>query len=472
MQDNVTELFWSKEPICAEGREFLVERGLSIPEATRKGVCSKDGVIYFLFTRNGEVVRWKGRSMKDKKKQFFSKLNLEDETSFQMPFFSHSTVPPLSYLIITEGEFDCIALSQLGASNCVSLPNGAASVETSFRNNFEFLQQFELIYIAFDMDKAGEEAAKKAMTLIPPSKYRRICFPCKDANDWLINYEPESKDLEALMLSAKKIESQNFLDIENVPDHYFKKIETGARSGWKKLDDMLGGFRKGEVTVLTADTGAGKSTFTINLFMSLASQGYKIWINSYEMDPRIVFRKMCSHILSKKIKFFTFSDSEIEQCKKWLKEKRCYINASTASVNINSLRSLFEIASIIYNIDYILLDHLDYIYAGGKKSSVLENIDEAMREIHVLAMEFKVGVILVAHPKQIPANEELTMAHIKGSSAIKQYADNIIILTRMSRKDHTDTRVNIYVCKNRLVGTEGSFFMNYIPEMDGYVETI
>lgn len=480
MKDEIRELFYSKEPLCPEGRIYLIDRGLDPEHAIKKGICSKDGNIYFMYLVNGEVVRWKARSMTDKKKQFMSKLSSEDEKTFKMPFFSQSKDPSSDYLVITEGEFDCVALGALGCLNVVSLPNGSGSVETSFRNNFEFLQQFNMIYIAFDMDKPGEEAAKKAMSMIAPSKYRRICFPFKDANEWIKEslHDVTFKDLETLMLNAKKLDNPQIVTMSDIKDNYFKSVSLGPSSGWNKLDYLLGGVRTGEVTVVTADTGSGKSTFCINLFKNLAESGFGIWLNSYEMNPMMVTRKFAGLIIKKKMKFEEFSQEDIKLYSNWMKKKNCHINESNSKVDIASLRNLFEMASLAYGVKYILLDHLDYIHAHGKKQTTLENIDESVREIHTLAMEFNVGVILVVHPKQLPEKQEVSMSDLKGSAAIKQYADNIIILTRMNRISNEgkinpdDTRVKVRVCKNRLMGKEGSFFLWYDPNTDGYTEDL
>ncbi len=473
LDDEITKLYYSADPLCVEGRVFLADRQLSILQAIKSGVCSRNGLIYFMYSINGQIIRWKARSMSDKKHQFMSKVKPEDESTFKMPFFSHFKDPSCDYIIITEGEFDCIALLQLGASNCVSLPNGCGSVETTFRNHYEFLQQFDKIYIAFDMDKCGEEAAKKALSLISPTKFRRICFPAKDANDWIKeNPEVELKDLHALMANARKVENNSIANMGELPKSYYDAVDLGISTGWKKLDDILGGVRIGEVTVLSAETGAGKSTFSINFFKNLADQGHGIWINSYEMDPKITARKFASLILQKRMKFQPFTQEDINKYQDYMRKHRCYINVDNKNVDLDILRNQFEMISLVYGVKYILIDHLDYIHSNGKKNTVLENIDDAVRGIHSLAMEFKVGVILVVHPQQLKEGQEVTMANLKGSSAIKQYADNIVIVTRMDRNDPEDKkRVKVRVFKNRLNGKEAQIFLRYLPEQDGYTES-
>lgn len=474
MKDEITEIYYSADPICEEGRMFLADRFLSLRHAHRMGVCSRDGIMYFMYTLNGEIVRWKARSMQDKKKQFMSKLSKDEASSFKMPFFSHFKDPSCDYIIITEGEFDCIALSQLGALNCVSLPNGSGSVESAFRSHYEFLQQFSKIYIAFDMDQSGEKAAKAALGMISPNKYRRVCFPCKDANDWIKN-DPslDLKDLEFLLHNSRHVENACLTAMIDLPDHFYDPIDLGKSSGWDKLDEMIGGVRTGEVIVLSADTGSGKSTFCFNLFKNLSEEGVPVWINSYEMDPRMTNRKLASIVLQKTFKVNVFNKDDVINYKTWLKQHCFYLNVTNTIVDVDVLRKQFELAAYAYGVKYILIDHLDYVYSQDNSRSKLENLDHAVKTIHALAMEFKVGVVLVVHPKQTEYGKEISMNHLKGSSSIKQYADIVIIITRMDRLDENDKlRVKVNVAKNRLLGKEGSFYLRYVPATDGYTESV
>ena len=398
--------------------------------------------------------QWRNRSLEVKSYEQQEKL----KDTFKMPFFSQFKGSTSDYLIITEGEFDCIALAQLGASNCVSLPSGAGSIESAIRNNYEFLQQFKLIYIATDMDSPGEEAAKKAEKLISPLRYRRLVLPCKDANEWIIkNPEVDMTDLQLLMQNARRIDNPAITDGTDFSSDYYDPVDLGVKFGVEKLDAILGGMRKGEVTVLCGDTGSGKTSFALYLMKMLAEKGKGVWINSFEMNPKTIHRKMASLILKKKMKFDAFSDEDRKSCKDYYDVYKVFLNISNSNVRLAQLRNLFEQASYVYNIDYVLLDHLDYLYeSDGKNTS--EAITEAMRCIHELAME-------------LPEGQEVGMSDLKGSSGIKQYADNVVIITRMDRLDPLDLlRVKIRVCKNRLCGFERFFYMRYVPEFDSYAE--
>ena len=238
--DPIIPLFFQKDSLDEEGIDFILKRSLSPAVAVRMGVVTRNGRIYFAYTQDGKIVRYKHRSMVDKKDQKTSFLSEEDSKTFKMPFFNQFKDPTSDDLIITEGEFDSIALTQLGACNVASLPNGAGSVESVFRNQYEFLQQFRYIYIAFDMDEAGRQAAEKALRLLSPSKYRRINFPCKDANDWVKeNDYLEFSDLEKLMANASKAETPCITHMKDVPEEFYTAVDLGVKSGWSGLDLSL-----------------------------------------------------------------------------------------------------------------------------------------------------------------------------------------------------------------------------------------
>lgn len=470
INDSVIITYRSSNPICEEGRQFLMERNLSVPKAHKSGFCSFDGNMYFIYNLNSKMVRWKRRSISNKKDQNWGPWKNGFDKDTPIPFYSHSKAYLTNDLIITEGEFDCIAIAQLGPFNCVSLPNGASSVECTFKAYYKFLQEFDTIYIAFDMDKPGEDAAKKAMSLLPHHKYRRLNFPYKDANEWIKEVDPTLEDLKVLMENAEKLTSPFLTHGADVPDEFFDEINIGASTGWANLNGLLGGIRLKELTVISADTGAGKTTFCLNLCKNLLDNGHGVWINSYEMSMNVVTRKLMGLLLNKCYKVKQVSEQDIHIYKEWCRGRQIYLNLITTKVTMKMVRDLVELSSIAYGIRYFLFDHLDYLVCGGSKNSLLENIDATVRELHTLALEFNVAILLVAHPKQMPARQDITINDIKGSSAIKQYADNILLLTRMDRNYPDDKRYRVYLGKNRLFGTEGSIYLEYEPQCDGYKE--
>jgi twinkle protein len=66
-------------------------------------------------------------------------------------------------IVITEGEFDAMAVHQETGLPCVSLPNGANSLPISL---LKFFERFERIYLWLDADEVGQNAVEKFSKVI------------------------------------------------------------------------------------------------------------------------------------------------------------------------------------------------------------------------------------------------------------------------------------------------------------------
>jgi replicative DNA helicase len=109
----------------------------------------------------------------------------------------------------------------------------------------------------------------------------------------------------------------------------------------------------------------------------------------------------------------------------------------------------------------VLVDHLGFlITSGDDERAQIENI---VRQLAVVAYSLKVQIILIAHPRTLSSGaERVTMNDLKGASAIKQDASEVLVVVREPpRPNASPPRVWpgswIHVEKNRSeFGTAGS----------------
>jgi len=201
----------------------------------------------------------------------------------------------------------------------------------------------------------------------------------------------------SLPASLQRFERE-FLPISYVPDAYFKEIALGAFTGWTSLDEMVGGFRKGELTVITGDTAVGKTTFSLQLLYNLACKNHPIWINSYEMAPKVIFRKLASFALKKLMKYESFSSEEQKVIFEHFEKNRCFLNQALSGADMTTLHAQLERAAY-FRIFAVLLDHLDFLTPAIHRPNRHEEIQEIMHGLHLLAMKFDVHIFVIVHPK-------------------------------------------------------------------------
>lgn len=268
-----------------------------------------------------------------------------------------------------------------------------------------------------------------------------------------------------------QMNSRSIIPLQDLPFTYRTAIDKGYSSGWRNIDQYLHGLRRGEVTVITADTGVGKTTFCTQLMVNCAMQGIPGWINSWEMRPETVVRKLASIVLRRPMKYQAFNDHENEQFDEWCSRYRIYINPNTIGTDVNALaKELYDAKQL--GVEIVMLDHLDYL-VNSRKEKHHEAIDETVKRLHTLAFDLGMHFLLICHPRQSGApGEEIGIHSLKGSSSIKQYADNVLVLHRCSRTDPTaDTnKIKVRIAKNRMFGTEGNAYLFYQPQWDGYME--
>ena len=91
-------------------------------------------------------------------------------------------------LVITEGEIDCLTVSQVQKNKypTVSLPNGAQSGKKALMKAWDYLDGFEEIILMFDQDEAGQKAAIECAEALPIGKVKIAKLPYKDANEALL----------------------------------------------------------------------------------------------------------------------------------------------------------------------------------------------------------------------------------------------------------------------------------------------
>lgn len=265
--------------------------------------------------------------------------------------------------------------------------------------------------------------------------------------------------------------SENIVALSELPETYRGEISKGFSTGWSCLNKLLQGLRPGELTIITADTGVGKTTFCTQLLVNCALQDIRVWLNSWEMKPETILRKIASIVLRRPMKFQNFTELENEQFNIWCSRYQIFINPLTVGTSIKKLSLQLQIAKS-WGIQVVLLDHLDYLVNSNRENRA-EAIDEAVKTLHELSFSLGMHFLLICHPRQSnTASEEIGLHSLKGSSSIKQYADNVLILQRASRNDPTETggKLKVKVVKNRMFGIEGSCNLYYQPEWDGYLE--
>ena len=138
-------------------------------------------------------------------------------------FFGQELFPTGKKLIITEGEIDCLTVSQVQGNKypVVSIPFGTKSAVETFKQQYEWLNGFEEIIIMFDMDEAGRKAVDKVGGILPPHKMKIASLPLKDPNECLLAGKADA--IVQAIWNAKEYRPDGIVNAKDYKELFLRK---------------------------------------------------------------------------------------------------------------------------------------------------------------------------------------------------------------------------------------------------------
>lgn len=185
----------------------------------------------------------------------------------KFPDGSHKTIT------ITEGELDALSLYQVLRTPVVSI-RSSSSGKLDAAICRSRLNSFERIYLAFDGDGPGRDAAASVAKLFDYNKVYDVRFPGgerKDANDYL--RAGAEDELRQLWHNAKKFLPDNISSsLSDFKKELFLPRPVGVPYPWPTINSMTYGLRPREVVLITAQEGVGKTEVSHTLLHQLLKE--------------------------------------------------------------------------------------------------------------------------------------------------------------------------------------------------------
>lgn len=371
-------------------------------------------------------------------------------------------------IVVTEGEFDAIAVNQATGYQAISLPNGANHLPVQV---LPFLEAFTKIYLWMDADEVGQANAKKFAEKLGINRTFIVNSRCldpegpKDANDAL-REDPQS--LEKFILLAKAITQENITTFSEMKATVYNKILKFEESQGLKCQSLewynkkLKGFRGGEFTIISGLTGSGKTTLLSQLSIDFCKQGVPTLWGSFEIKNETLMTNMLLQYseanLIKEPQSFEFYANRFENMP-------LYFMKFFGSSQLDQILSTIEFAIYTYDISHIVIDNLQFLLSGqGRGFEKFDLQDEAVSKFRKLATSKNVHISLVIHPRKVDDTQEINMSSIFGSAKSTQEADNVFLI-----HNHKGYKV-LDLKKNRFDGEVGSIALGFDKETKRFFE--
>lgn len=330
-------------------------------------------------------------------------------------------------VVICEGELDAMAWYDMGCP-ALSVPNGAQGhswVEVEYNR----LEQFDQIFIAFDTDEQGQSGAKALVERLGTERCRMVdTSPHKDGNDLLL----AGGDGKAILKRAPwldPIELRNANDYTEAVINFFRNgfdSGPGFDSPWPKLRGNLR-FREAELTIINGVNGHGKSQLVGQLVLDAMQQGWKVCKASMEMKPEILLGRMARQASGGKT-----TDHKINALGNWYSDK-FWLFDLVGTAKGERLLEVFAYARKRYDCRLFVVDSLLKCGIGEDDYNGQKRFVEALCDFK---NQYNAHVILVTHSRKGDSEEKPTgKMDVRGTGAITDLADTVIGIWRNKRKE-------------------------------------
>ena len=281
---------------------------------------------------------------------------------------------------------------------------------------------------------------------------RRLINACDDINRDA--YE-ESAPVRTILDSAEqKIfdiangnETKEFRHIRDILHNVYQDLETiadnkgavsGTKTGFSGLDRMLVQMGKGDLVIVGARPGMGKTSFALNIATNVAkNSGKAVCIFSLEMSgEQLVTRLLSSEALvdsySLRTGQLTGDDwNNIASVAQNLSGCDIFID-DTSAITATEMKSKLR---RIQNLGLVVIDYIGLMQSTSNSDNRAQQVGEISRNLKIMAKDFGVPIICCAQlnrgtESRPGAGKKPTLADLRDSGSIEQDADIVLFLYR------------------------------------------
>ncbi len=226
-------------------------------------------------------------------------------------------------------------------------------------------------------------------------------------------------------------------------------IARGVPTGLHDLDEITNGLHPGQMIIVAARPGAGKSTLAMD-FMRSCSIRHKMpsIIFSLEMSKTEIVMRLLS--AEAKIKLADMragrmSDDQWAQLARTMSdvtEAPLYIDDS-ANLTMMEIRAKARRLHQKVGLRLVVIDYLQLMTSGKKHESRQQEVSEFSRNLKLLAKELQVPVVAVSQLNRGPeqrVDKRPQVSDLRESGSLEQDADMVILLHRPDQYDPDSPR--------------------------------
>jgi replicative DNA helicase len=264
--------------------------------------------------------------------------------------------------------------------------------------------------------------------------------------------------------------SEDFVPLEDLLQPTMDEIDAiasngglarGVPTGFTELDELTNGLHPGQMIIVAARPGVGKSTLGLDFMRSCSiKHRFASVIFSLEMSKSEIVMRLLS--AEAKIKLGDMRSGRMSD-DDWTRLARRMSEISEAPLYIDDSPNLtmMEIRAKARRLKQksdlrlVVVDYLQLMSSGKKVESRQLEVSEFSRQLKLLAKELEVPVIAISQLNRGPeqrTDKRPMLSDLRESGSLEQDADMVILLNRPDAFERDDPRggeADLIVAKHR-----------------------
>ena len=350
----------------------------------------------------------------------------------------------------------------------------------------------QYIKLIADVVPTAANAKDYAKIVKDKSTLRRIILTCSDISEAAYSEQGAVDSLvgnaeQKIFEIAQQRDTKEFRHIRDILVNVYDNLEllatdkdaaSGTPTGFSGLDNVLVGMGKGDMIIIGARPGMGKTSFAMNIATNVSRQtGKKVAIFSLEMSGE----QLASRMLSSEamVDSYALRSGKIED-EDWQKLAHAVQNLSGCEIYIDdstglTITQMKSKLRRMKNLGLIVIDYLQLMQSDKKTDNRTAEVGDISRNLKIMGKELGVPVICCAQLSRNPESragaggKRPMISDLRESGSIEQDADVILFLYRddyyvTDKEDDGENNIaEVIVAKNRHGATK-TVKMGWIPQ--------
>tara|TARA_R110002051_G_scaffold1671_2_gene9458 strand:+ start:2376 stop:3725 length:1350 start_codon:yes stop_codon:yes gene_type:complete len=332
------------------------------------------------------------------------------------------------------------------------------SIVSNVKDAYRYLDSADLDFVMeqtldFCKNKVLKNAIVDSVELLKHGKYDEI----------------KSKIDKAMVAGAERNVGHEY--VKSIDDRYNQAARHVLPTGWDVIDNLMdGGLGKGELGVVVAPAGIGKSFLLVNLGANVIKQSKNVLHYTLELNEAYVGLRYDSVITGIPNQELKYNIDAVKERVNKIKGNLIIKHYPTKTAAVSTIASHIERYRILgREPDMILVDYADLLRGSGQNKDYRLELGNIYEELRGLAGTMDIPVWTASQSNRSSLSEDVIQADKIAESYSKIMTADFVMSLSRKIEDKVAGTGRIHVIKNRF-GPDGITFPSQINTNNGSFE--